>query len=100
MQGGVLMSSLSPGLTHLLAQARTDPNALAFTLTAFQAQRGLSDESLANWLECSPQGLERLCLCQWPPPGEERVNEYSAQICRCIPCNGDRLREVLSPGVV
>ncbi len=73
-------------------RASAEPVLLGSRLDAYQQAHGLTEESLALRLGCTPEALSRLRLCAVPRPDDmHRVAAY----CGCDP---DRLGEVLAYG--
>lgn len=91
------------GWRRLLSRASADPFFLGSALALYKSTRGIEDDELAEWLECSPEALARVILCRLPTQ-EERLARDVQTIADFAGCNADRLiatiREVAALGAL
>lgn len=79
---------------RLIGKAEREPFFLGSALVAFSEARGLTDRTLAEWLVCSLEALDRLKLCRRPDDREAAFGEEIRRIAAFAPCDPLRLVEL------
>lgn len=85
---------------NVRARASVDPFFLGWALDEYMAAHQISNQQLADVLECRNQDLVRLSLCRLPDDTGPAFRAEIQRISDYIPCNANRLvmliREVVA----
>ncbi len=83
------------GLRHFATRAQRDPFFVAFYLTTYGEQNGLTLPQVAAYVRCAPEGLKKLMLCRAPDPRTARFREDAVRVAEFAGCDVDRLGQIL-----
>ena len=76
-------------------RVRNDSYFLAQVLSKYEILHDISDQQLATYLECKPDGLIRLFLCRLPNVDDRQFQKDIRRIAEFAKCNLDKLVKIL-----